>query len=179
MVGLGSDKNTWYLLTSLKPVFRSARSSCTTSGCPVHPSAQKIWSLVYRHVCLLNHQKTHQTFLLTPWDPGAQPLTPLDPVGPPLYPREPVGPPLGPRDPVGLSLGPRALVPGDPVGPPFYPTAHFISQTYLGQFGLVFTIHNQSWTLKICFYVIVILQNGPFIDWIYQGIVPSNIVYFN
>ena len=51
---------------------------------------EKSGSLIYRHICLMNHEKTHQTnpmgpgglldALLTPWDPLATPqTTPSDP----------------------------------------------------------------------------------------------------
>ena len=41
--------------------FRFARTSCTTSGDP--PAclyAEKSWTPIYRHICLMNHQETHQ-----------------------------------------------------------------------------------------------------------------------
>ena len=41
-------------------LFRSARASCTTSGCCTRPYALKIWTPIYRHICLMNHQETHQ-----------------------------------------------------------------------------------------------------------------------
>ena len=36
-------------------IFRSARTSCTTSGGWVRPYAIKIWTPIYRHTCLMNH----------------------------------------------------------------------------------------------------------------------------
>ena len=42
-------------------LFRSARASCTTSGCCTRPYALKIWTPIYRHTCLMKHQETHQT----------------------------------------------------------------------------------------------------------------------
>ena len=44
-----------------KNFFRSARASCTTSGEPVRTYALKILTPIYRHICLMNHQETHQT----------------------------------------------------------------------------------------------------------------------
>ena len=35
----------------------------------VRPSARKIWITIYRHICLMNHEKTHQTNPMAPWDP--------------------------------------------------------------------------------------------------------------
>ena len=44
---------------------RSTRTSCTTFGWsrPSHPSRvqEKSGSLIYRHISLMNHEKTHQT----------------------------------------------------------------------------------------------------------------------
>ena len=109
-------------------------------------------------MCLLNHQRTHQTFqLLTTWDSVGIPHDPLDPQDP----RDPLGlflDPLGPLtiwDPVGLpldTLGPcRPTL--DPLGRcrpiPWPPTTHFISRTYLGQFGFVLSsILRNYWTKK-------------------------------
>ena len=36
---------------------------------PSVPSARKIWITIYRHICLMNHEKTHQTNPMAPWDP--------------------------------------------------------------------------------------------------------------
>ena len=50
-------------------------------------------SPIYKHTYLLNHQKTHQTFIFTPltlWDPFGAPLDPLDPLTSPLTPLNPV-----------------------------------------------------------------------------------------
>ena len=51
------------------PIFRSARTSCTTFGWFV-PSVrvqEKSGSLIYRHICLMNHEETHQTNPMAPW----------------------------------------------------------------------------------------------------------------
>ena len=45
--------------------FRSARTSCTTSGWPVDPQ-EKSGSLIYRQICLMNHKKTHETNQMAP-----------------------------------------------------------------------------------------------------------------
>ena len=54
-------------------LFRSARTSCTTFGWfvrPVRPSrAKNLDHYIYRHICLMNHEKTHQTNPMAPWDP--------------------------------------------------------------------------------------------------------------
>ena len=44
---------------------------------------------IYRHTCLMNHQKSHQTNPMAQRDPIDAPLTPWDPVGLPL---DPLGP---------------------------------------------------------------------------------------
>ena len=44
---------------------------------------------IYRHRCLMNHQKSHQTNPMAQRDPIDAPLTPWDPVGLPL---DPLGP---------------------------------------------------------------------------------------
>ena len=86
-----------------RPIFRSARTSCTTSGGPVRPSArvqEKFWALIYRHICLMNHEWTHKTNPMAPWDSLDAPLDPLashiDPLGPPgtlpSYPLTPLDP---------------------------------------------------------------------------------------
>ena len=102
MLPLRATLQMWYMLfcqpTLHKPkwflaLFRSARTSCTTFGwfVPSRPIPQeKSGSLIYRHICLMNHEKTHQTkplgqggpldALLTPWDPLTTPQsTPSDP----------------------------------------------------------------------------------------------------
>ena len=61
-------------------VFRSARTSCTTSGWPDCPSfrpKEKSGSLIYMHTCLLNHQKSHQTNLMVSGSPLSCPLSRL------------------------------------------------------------------------------------------------------
>ena len=74
-------------------VITSARTSCTTSGGPVRPFvpplvclfALKIW-ITYLQAYLpylMNHQKTHQTNPMAPWDPLDAPLDPLRPPAPP------------------------------------------------------------------------------------------------
>ena len=53
----------------------------------VRPSVrpqEKFGSHIYRHICLKNHLKTHQTNLMAPWDPLDVPLTPWDPQAPPI-----------------------------------------------------------------------------------------------
>ena len=67
--------------------FRSARASCTTSGGLVRTyGAMKIWTPIYRHICLMNHQETPQTNPLATWDPLDVSLNPLGPPGPPHRP---------------------------------------------------------------------------------------------
>ena len=47
----------------------------------VCPSMLKIWiTYIYRHICLMNHQKTHQTNPMAPWNPLDAPLDPLGPL---------------------------------------------------------------------------------------------------
>ena len=76
-------------------IFRSARTSCTTSGCLLACPQEKSGSHIYRPTCLMNHQKTRLTSLMAPWDPlDAH----LDPLAPP-------GHPLGPLGPLIRSLG--------------------------------------------------------------------------
>ena len=50
---------------------------------------EKSGSLIYRHICLMNHEKTHQTNPMAPWDPLDALSTPLDPLGPPGPPNPP------------------------------------------------------------------------------------------
>ena len=71
---------------SICQLFRSARTSCTTSGEPARPYALKIWTPVYRQICLMNNQETHETNPMAPWDPQDAPLEPLVPPGPPNRP---------------------------------------------------------------------------------------------
>ena len=62
------------------PFFRSARALCTTLHSPsARPCQKSIWH-IYRHICLTNLQKIHQTSLLTPLDTSTPPLTPFDPL---------------------------------------------------------------------------------------------------
>ena len=75
---------------SLSFLFRSARTSCTTFGWsrPVRPSRpsrpqEKSGSLIYRHICLMNHEKTHQTNPMAQWDPLDALVTPWDPLATP------------------------------------------------------------------------------------------------
>ena len=85
-------------LKNLWKIKRSARASWNTS--------------VRLSVCLLNHQKTHQTSLLTPWDPAG---LHLDSTGASMHIAYPYSPgtllayPLTPLDPVGLPLDPLGL----------------------------------------------------------------------
>ena len=80
-------------------LFRSARASCTTSGVPVRTYAMKIWTPIYRHICLMNHQETPQTNPLAIWDPLDVSLNPLGPPGTPWP------PPIAPLGPLKRSLG--------------------------------------------------------------------------
>ena len=71
-------------------LFRSARTSCRTFDFPVHPSRDNFsWVHIYRHTCLMDHQKSHQTNPMAQRDPIDAPLTPWDPVGLPLDPLRP------------------------------------------------------------------------------------------
>ena len=56
------------------------------SVCMYVCSQEKPGSLLYWHICLMNHQKTHQTNPMAPKDPLDAPLGPL---GPPGYPNRP------------------------------------------------------------------------------------------
>ena len=73
--------------------FKSAGTYCTTSGGPVR-SPEKSGSLINWHIWLII--KTHQTNLMTPWDPQ-NPLGP--PRTPPRPPLDPLTSPLTPLDP--------------------------------------------------------------------------------
>ena len=60
-------------------LFRSARTSCTTSDGPVRVFMclqEKSGSHIYRHICLMNHKKTPQTNPMGPGDPLDGLLTP-------------------------------------------------------------------------------------------------------
>ena len=59
-------------------IFKSMRTSCTPIGWSVPPVRvlRKSGSLIYRHICLMNHEKTHQTNPMAPWDPLDVLLTP-------------------------------------------------------------------------------------------------------
>ena len=73
-------------------IFRSARTSCTTFGWIVQCTPVRKKNLdhnIYRHTCLMNNQKSHQTNPMAQRDPIDAPLTPWDPVGLPL---DPLGP---------------------------------------------------------------------------------------
>ena len=48
--------------------------------------AMKIWTPIYRHICLMNHQETPQTNPMAQWDPLDVSLNPLGPPGPPHRP---------------------------------------------------------------------------------------------
>ena len=50
---------------------------------------------IYRHTCLMNHQKTRLTSLMAPWDPLDALLDPLAPPGPPMDPLGPLNRSLG------------------------------------------------------------------------------------
>ena len=61
-----------------------------SNPCPPVPSRNNFsWVHIYRHTCLMNHQKSHQTNPMAQRDPIDAPLTPWDPVGLPL---DPLGP---------------------------------------------------------------------------------------
>ena len=84
-------------------LFRSARTSCTSFGwfvrssVPSVPSVpqEKCGSLIYRHICLMNHEDTHQTNPMAPWDPLDALSTPWDPLAPPIDPLRPINRSLG------------------------------------------------------------------------------------
>ena len=57
--------------------------------------AMKIWTPIYRHICLMNHQETPQTNPLAIWDPLDVSLNPLGPPGPPIAPLGPLKRSLG------------------------------------------------------------------------------------
>ena len=76
--------------------FRSARTSCTTSDGSRPVPQEKSGSLIYRHICLMNHQETPQTNPMAQWDPLDVSFNPL---GPPL------APPIAPLGPLKRSLG--------------------------------------------------------------------------
>ena len=69
--------------TILRFLFRSARTSCTTSDGSRPVPQEKSGSLIYRHICLMNHVKTHQTNPMAPWHPLDALLTPWDPLATP------------------------------------------------------------------------------------------------
>ena len=70
-------------------VFRSTRTSCTTSGIEPTRLQEKSGSLIYRHICLMNHEKNHQTNPMAPWDPLDALLTPWTPWPPQSTPSDP------------------------------------------------------------------------------------------
>ena len=57
-------------------IFRSARTSCTTFGWFVRPVCKKNLDHLYTGMYALNHEKTHQTNPMAPWDPLDALLTP-------------------------------------------------------------------------------------------------------
>ena len=57
---------------------QSMTATCTTSGWLARPQ-EKSGPLIYRHTCLMNHQKTRLTSLMVPWNPLDAPLDPLAP----------------------------------------------------------------------------------------------------
>ena len=61
----------WLGIRVSRFLFRSARTSCTTSDWPARPQ-EKSGSLKYRHTCLMNHQKSHQP---TRWCQSGSPLS--------------------------------------------------------------------------------------------------------
>ena len=95
------------------PLFRSARTSCSYLGWSAQPQC-KSRSPVYRHICLMNYQRTHQNNLMAPWG------LPLDPLGHSR--RNPW--PTGTQQAPGTPLDPES-------------ESRINSWTYLGQFGLV------------------------------------------
>ena len=56
---------------------------------PAPARAMKIWTPIYRHICLMNHQETPQTNPLAIWDPLDVSLNPLGPPAPPITPLGP------------------------------------------------------------------------------------------
>ena len=56
---------------------------------PAPARAMKIWTPIYRHICLMNHQETPQTNPMAQWDPLDVSLNPLGPPGPPSPPWDP------------------------------------------------------------------------------------------
>ena len=92
----------WVRCPTSFDVFRSARTSCRTFDFPTRPvpSVRNNFSRVhiYRHTCLMNHQKSHQTNPMAQRDPIDAPLTPWDPVGLPLDPLGPCRPTPWPPD---------------------------------------------------------------------------------
>ena len=83
----------WLLLSDLAPYLELGPQGplvIPPLDAPVHLQ-EKSGSLIYRHICLMNHQKTHQTNQsrgisqtshLTPWDPRP----PFDPLWTPKHP---------------------------------------------------------------------------------------------
>ena len=57
-------------------LFRSARTSCITFGWFVRPVCKKNLDHLYTGMYALNHEKTHQTNPMAPWDPLDALLTP-------------------------------------------------------------------------------------------------------
>ena len=55
----------------------------------------KIWTPIYRHICLMNYQETHQTNPMAQWDPLVVSLNPLGPLAPPIAPLGPLKRSLG------------------------------------------------------------------------------------
>ena len=78
-----------------KNLCRSARNFCSISSGGPARQQEKYRSLIYRQICLMNHQKIHQTTLgnLTP---RTSLDAPLDPLGPLNIPIDPLGPSRSP-----------------------------------------------------------------------------------
>ena len=104
---------------------------------PLDPSTSPLTSLdpLAHLYCLANHQRTYQMSALTPWDPLDIPIDSWDPRSVPsltplltLRPSQITNRLVGHLDFCRVSLGLARS----------YHTLHFISRTFLGQFGLFF-----------------------------------------
>ena len=81
LISLYSQQLLVFLPHYLSSLVRSVRTSCTTSGGFVRLFARSTKNLEYSHkhthICLMNHQKTHHTNPMAPWDPLDASLDPL------------------------------------------------------------------------------------------------------
>ena len=60
---------------------------CPSVSPSVHPQEKfgsHIYMYIYRHICLMNNLKTHQTNLMAQWDPLDIPLEPKAPPSTPM-----------------------------------------------------------------------------------------------